>query len=47
MEFLTFPTEDNMSRIIKILEEKGIKEINLDKGFDADEESNTEGKGSN
>ncbi len=43
----TFPTEDNMSRIIKILEEKGIKEINLDKGFDEDEESNTEGKGSN
>lgn len=43
----TYPTEDNMSRIIKILEEKGIKEIKLDEGTDDDEEFDTEGKGSN
>lgn len=43
----TFTTEDNISRIIKELEEMGIKEINIEKDVMGDEEPDTEGKGSN
>ncbi len=40
----TFPTEDNVNRIIKVLEEKGIREIDLEKDVISDEESNAKGK---
>lgn len=43
----TFPTEDNISRIIKVLEEKGIKEIDLEKDVMKDEKPNSQGEGTN
>lgn len=41
----TYPTEDNISRIIKVLEEKGIKEIYREGDESLNEEVNAEGKG--
>ena len=43
----TYITEDNVSRIIKVLEEMGIKEINIEKDVMGYEKPDTEGKGSN
>jgi len=43
----TFTTEDNIDRIIKVLEEMGIKQINFEKDVMGNEEPDTEGKGSN
>lgn len=43
----TFTTEDNINRIIKSLEEMGVKEINLAKDVIGNEEPDTEGEGTN
>lgn len=43
----TFITEDNIARICKVLDELGIKEIYKEAEDNANEESNTEGKGTN
>lgn len=41
----TYPTEDNINRIIKTLEERGIREIHMEGEEVLDEESDAEGKG--
>ena len=43
----TYITEDNISRMCKLFDEAGIKQIYKDEEVDVDEESDTEGKGSN
>lgn len=41
----TYPTEDNISRIIKVLEEKGIREIYKEGEDSSDEGADAEGEG--
>lgn len=43
----TYITEDNIARICKVLDDAGIKEIYKEEIEDTNEESNTEGKGTN